>query len=192
MPGVPRGLSPAIKLSKLHGHFPTQTIKVINTIQTFPNSWINKRMKGVGGKMRSDNNKPWGTHRTMEIPPTQLEPRDPSRVKLLSSPQNPRGFTHRNRHSNSLAFPPPFCEWSTRQTRPRCAALSPTRLMWAVEGMEIAPCRDTRAASSPSLCASRAHHRDAGFGASAMKHSEIKMSAHRWLQQEWNGTQFHS
>lgn len=125
-------------------------------------------MKGVGGKMRSDNNKPWGTHRTVKIPPTQLEPCDPHGVKLISSPQNPRGFTHRKRHSNSLAFPPPFCEWSTGQTRPRCAALLPTRLMQEVEGMEIAPCWDTHAASFPSLCASRADHQDAdaGFGAS--------------------------
>lgn len=36
VPGVPQGLSPAIKQSKLHGRFPTQTIKAINTIQTFP------------------------------------------------------------------------------------------------------------------------------------------------------------
>lgn len=33
--------------------------------------------------MRSDNNKPWGTHRTVEIPPAQLEPRDPRGVELL-------------------------------------------------------------------------------------------------------------
>lgn len=36
----------------------------------------------MGGKTRSDNNKPWGTHRTGEIPPAQLEPRDPCGVEL--------------------------------------------------------------------------------------------------------------
>lgn len=84
-------------------------------------------MKGVGGKMRSDNNKPWGTHSTVEIPPAQLEPRG---VELLwkkkksqkKPSQNPRGSTHRQRHSNSLALAPPLC------ARSPGAALSPARL----------------------------------------------------------------
>lgn len=142
--------------------------------------------------MRSDNNKPWGTHRTVEIPPAQLEPRDPWGGIALE-PTKSKGIHTQEETQNSLALPPPLCEWSSRQAQPRCCSV-PSQAGVAVEGKEIAPCWVTPAAPFPSLCASRAAHPEAGagFGASATKHSEITRSAHHWLQQEWNGTQFHS
>lgn len=128
--------------------------------------------------MRSDNNKPWGTHRTVKIPPAQLEPRDPRRVELLWIPQNPRGFTHRKRPSNSLAFPPPLCEWSRRQTQPRCCSV-PSQADGEVGGQDTAPCWDTPAAPCPSLCASRAAHWDAGVGVGA-SWSTVKPPGVEW------------
>lgn len=124
--------------------------------------------------MRSDNNKPWGTHRTVEVPPAQLG-------WDFSGGHKIRGDSHTGGDTATA--------W-------HCHLLlvngAPDRHSQADVGggrKGHFPRWDTPAAPSPSLCVSRAGDADAEFGASAMKRSEITRSD---FQKEWNGTQFHS